>query len=201
MSSRDNALWSELVDLNRKVDGLVDRVLKKVRPTPAISREIVALCTIEVQWLNMPGSYTSGPLSTGSDAQTGNNVKRGIFTNKGSRLYIRELGCELFGINAANQRTLLTAEQSMPVPYFKWNVFTSITQRQYADKRVSAKSLGNPGTGSHLVFREPFVIEPMETVVFECELLSYGNFAVQEGPAAFPSFCISGNFFGYREGM
>lgn len=200
--NRDNQLWAELVNIDRKVEGLIDRVMRKVQPTPAITREIVSLCTVEVQWNNMPSSYNA-TMGTGSDAQLGNNVKRGIFTNKGARMYIRELGHDLFGVNTSNQRTMLAAQQTLPIPYFKWNVLTSITQRQYADKRVSSKSLGPPGTGSHLVFREPFVLEPMETLIFECELLSYGNFRAGGVPpvGAPKSLCISGNFFGYREGM
>jgi hypothetical protein len=132
----------------------------------------------------------------------GNNVKRGIYTNHGSRIYIREIGHDIFGVSANNARRSLTSSISAPVPYFKWNFSTSITQRQYADKRVSSRALGRPETGSHLVFREPFILEPMETLIVDAELLSYGNFRLDAEPVVMPpTLVVNFDFFGYREGM
>lgn len=203
----DNQLWAQLIDFSKRVDGLFDRVVKKTQQTPPISREIVSVASVEVIWQNLPTNY-SAAMSPNSDAQWGNNIKRGIFTNKGSRLYIREVGYELYGLggviesDAPNAR-LYPARSSGPfgvtMPYFKWNMMTSITQRQYADKRVSMRSLGRPENGSHLVFREPFILEPMETLTVECELLQYGS--VLGGAEALPALVVSMDFFGYREGM
>lgn len=201
----DNKLWSELFDLNRKADALIERAMKRVRPTSAISREIVNVSSVEVQWNNLPASYDPGVvLPTNSDARHGNSVKRGIYTNHGSRIYIREMGHDIFGRNANNSRISLTNNTnnfSAPVPYFKWNFSTSITQRQYADKMISSRALGRPETGSHLVFREPFILEPMETLIVEADLRSYGNFNSVESSAMPASLVINFNFFGYREGM
>lgn len=197
-----NQLWSLLVDLNKQVDNTVERVKRKVMQTPPISREIVNVASIEVRWDNLPASYSS-TMSPNSDAQWGNNIKRGIFTNKGARIYVREMGFEMYMVSANNRRRVATSgpnDGAFIIPYFRWNFMTSITQRQYADKRVSSRSLGRPESGSHLVFREPFILEPMETLTFECELLQYGgndeNIEFVE-----PSFVVNADFFGYREGM
>jgi hypothetical protein len=202
---RDNQLWSDLIDLHRKADALIERVRRKVAPTPAISREVMTVASLEVRWENLPTSYNA-TMGTGSDAQNGNNVKRGVFTNKGSRIYIREMGAELYGISTDNTRLVLSAGGNdggtFLLPYYKWNFLTSITQRQYANTRVSSRALGRPESGSHLVFREPFILEPMETLIFEAELLAYGSYQALGPPGPMPpTFVINANFFGYREGM
>lgn len=199
----DSALWSSLVDLNRAADALIDRAKKRIMPSEPVSREVATYATIEVRFDNLPATYTLPPFgetpATNSDALWGNNVKRGIWTNGASRLYLRELVFERYFVDSDNAR--LVAPRSLLnilPPYFRWNLQTSITQKQYADKRVSMFSCGRPEAGNHLAFRNPLVIEPMETVTFEVELLSYGSEGDTVGPSA---YVVALYLAGYREGM
>jgi hypothetical protein len=201
--SVDNRFWDQLVELNKKTDALISRVRKFIEPDPGISREIMQVASVEVRWENLPTSYTATP-SPNSDVLWGNNVKRGIFTNHGSRLLLRSIGFDAytsgFEGSSADVRQSVYGTPTLPVPpYWRWNFKTSITQRQYADKPVSMRSLGRPESGSQLVFREPFILEPMETLTVECELLQYG--LPVAGVAPGNVFTVNMNFFGYREGM
>ena len=87
----------------------------------------------------------------------------------------------------------------MTPPYYRWNFLTSITQKQYADKRVSMFAAGRREAGNHLAFRDPLVIEPMETLTFEVELLGFGGSAGAD--VRFNSFVVALYLSGYREGM
>lgn len=197
----DANFWSSLVELNKAADALIAKAKQRIEPSQPISREIVTNASIEVRFDNLPGVYTT-ELETpapNSDALWGNNVKRGIWTNGASRLYLRELAFERYFVDENNARYAAPRSQlNILPPYFRWNFQTSITQKQYADKRVSMFAGGRPEAGNHLLFRDPLVIEPMETFTFEVELLSYGADA---GVLAPPAFVVALYLAGYREGM
>jgi hypothetical protein len=129
-------------------------------------------------------------------------VKRGIWTNGASRLYLRELAFERYYVASATNQRQTCGSHNNPIdivpPYYRWNFLTSITQKQYADKRVSMFAGGRSEAGNHLLFRDPLVIEPMETFTFEVELLSYGPDFEYE---ASTSFVVALYLSGYREGM
>jgi len=209
----DANFWSSLVDLNKAADALIARAKARIEPSQPVSREITTHASIEVRFDNLPVTYTVAPPGVAptpnSDALWGNNVKRGIWTNGASRLYLRELAFERYFVDSDNKRLVApgsgiigvgSALNTLP-PYYRWNFQTSITQKQYADKRVSMFAGGRPEAGNHLAFRDPLVIEPMETFTFEVELLSYGA----EGSPLFigqlPSYVVALHLAGYREGM
>lgn len=197
----DANFWSSLVDLNKAADALIARAKARIEPSSPVSREITTHASIEVRFDNLPGVYSTELLPTppNSDALWGNNVKRGIWTNGASRLYLRELAFERYFVNSQNARVVAPrTEANILPPYFRWNFQTSITQKQYADKRVSMFAGGRPEAGNHLSFRDPLVIEPMETFTFEVELLSYG---ASTGILSPPSFVVALYLAGYREGM
>ena len=188
----DSSLWSTLIDLNKAADSLIDRARKRIEPSPPVSRELLTDASIEVRFDNLPTGINATP-PTNSDSVWGNNVKRGFWTNGASRLYLRELAFERYYVDpSTNSRRLFYA------PYFRWNFQTSITQKQYADKRVSMLAGGRSETGNHLSFRDPLVVEPMETFTFECELLSFGQPVFESTLASFVVACY---LSGYREGM
>jgi hypothetical protein len=88
----DSSLWSTLIDLNKAAVALIDRARKRIEPSPPVSRELLTNASVEVRFDNLPSTYDTGirdPLPVNSDALWGNNVKRGIWTNGASRLYLR----------------------------------------------------------------------------------------------------------------
>lgn len=199
----DSSLWSTLIDLNKAADSLIDRARKRIEPSPPVSRELLTNASIEVRFDNLPSTYDTffGGPATNSDALSGNNVKRGIWTNGASRLYLRELAFDRYYVNASDNSRLYDPRSGASVtpPYFRWNFQTSITQKQYADKRVSMFAGGRREAGNHLSFRDPLVIEPMETFTFEVELLNFGS---SFGPdARFNAYVVALYLSGYREGM
>lgn len=201
----DSSLWSTLIDLNKAADALIDRARKRIEPSPPVSRELLTNASIEVRFDNLPSTYNiegeAGQIPpVNSDALWGNNVKRGIWTNGASRLYLRELAFDRYFVNTSSNARFYDprgAVNTLP-PYFRWNFLTSITQKQYADKRVSMFAGGRREAGNHLAFRDPLVIEPMETLTFEVELLAFGSdLKAQEYNAYVVALYLSG----YREGM
>lgn len=198
----DANFWSSLIDLNKAADSLIAKARKRIEPSQPISREIATNASIEVRFDNLPFSYSpAAPVPTNSDALWGNNVKRGFWTNGASRLYLRELAFQKYFVEGNARSVAGTKFRGMNVlpPYFRWNFQTSITQKQYADKRVAMFAGGRPEAGNHLLFRDPLVIEPMETFTFEVELLSLGqDFYFEEDPI---SYVVALYLSGYREGM
>lgn len=200
----DANFWSSLVELNKAADSLIAKAKQRIEPSEPLSREISTHASIEVRFDNLPQTYTLPPFGVtptpNSDALWGNNVKKGIWTNGASRLYLRELAFERYFVDENNVRYVAPRSQiNVLPPYYRWNFQTSITQKQYADKRVSMFAGGRPEAGNHLSFRDPLVIEPMETFTFEVELLSYGVDGVSFVPSG--SFVVALYLAGYREGM
>lgn len=207
MSGPDAGFWSDLVNLNNRTDSLVERCRRAVEPTIPISREIPFLGSIEVLFENLPATYAATP-AVNSDALAGNNIKQSVFTNKGSRVYVRELSFQAYcvqtvalsGIPASYEARVPNDVTNFPFNW-RWNFQTSITQRWYSERRVLANAGGRARAGNHLAFREPLIIEPMETFIFECELL--GGFGMnptaveEQGTDAVVAMTISG----YREGV
>lgn len=197
----DSALWSTLIDLNRAADSLIDLAKKRIEPSKPVSRELLTNASIEVRFDNLPTSYGDfDVVPVNSDALSGNNVKRGVWTNGASRLYLRELAFDQYFVDSENNARRYTNFRLDLLPaYYRWNFLTSITQKQYADKRVSMFAGGRKQAGNHLSFRDPLVIEPMETLTFEVELLSFGG----TGPIAvdIDAFVVALYLSGYREGM
>jgi len=198
--------------MNRRVDDLIGRVARAVQPSKPIGREIPFFASIETRFENLPQTFDS-TCGTHSDILTGNNVKRGIFTNGGSRVYVREIGFRpvyvipttVTGTPVLQYDARLSSGGLLPpnVTVFginwRWNFMSSITQRWYSDRRVLAQAGGRPKAGNHLAFREPLIIEPMETFTFECELLSFGmllDVAASDGITV-----VSMLLSGYREGI
>jgi hypothetical protein len=198
----DSSLWSTLIDLNKAADALIDRARKRIEPSPPVSRELLTNASVEVRFDRLPALYNpASAVNTNSDALWGNNVKRGIWTNGAARLYLREIAFDTYFVRTGTDERLpadSTVEANVTPPYFRWNFLTSITQKQYADKRVSMFAGGRREAGNHLSFRDPLVIEPMETLTFETELLSFGG-SVQLAPLT--SFVVGFYLSGYREGM
>ncbi len=216
----DTGLWSELIEMNRRVDALIERVQKSIEPSAPISREIPFFSSIEAKFDDLPNTFTD-TIPAGSDAIAGNNIKRPIFQNGSSRVYVRELSFQSallvpVDVNRTEGHSgFQGAPYSARVPndrttfpfYWRWNFMTSMTNRWYADKRVSANSAGRALAGNHLAFRQPLIIEPMETFTFECELL--GGFWMNNAGGDTPSFqsiestsaVVSMILSGYREGI
>lgn len=209
--------WSELVEMNRRVDAVIGRVMQSVQPSKPVGREIPFFASIETRFENLPWDFNAA-LPTTSDLRIGNNVKRGIFTNGSSRVYVRELGFQssyVVPTTAALGGVSQTYDARAPVPAggfgtlppnadvfnvnWRWNFQTSVQQRWYADKRVLANAGGRSRAGNHLAFREPLIIEPMETFTFECELLSFGMSGASGAPNA--HLAVSMLLSGYREGI
>lgn len=198
----DSSVWSTLIDLNKAADALIDRARKRIEPSPPVSRELLTVASVEVRFDNLT-SYSTSVRPPNSDALAGNNVKRGIWTNGGSRLYLREIAFQeyLSGFTSIFNNNSNSRGTISPGFYYRWNFLTSITQKQYADKRVSKFAGGRKEAGNHLSFRDPLVIEPMETFTLEVELLSSGYPASFLANSAPFSYVISLLLSGYREGM
>lgn len=202
----DSSIWSTLVDLNKTADSLIERARKRIEPSPPVSRELLTNASIEVRFNNLEVDYDY-PTPVNSDALWGNNVKRNSWTNGASRLYLRELAFQTYYVNDEvvdpdNRNTRRCRPRVFQLnvlpPYYRWNFQTSITQKQYADKRVSMLAGGRQEAGNHLAFRDPLVLEPMETFTFEVELLAYGGSSGYFGTNA---FVVALYLSGYREGM
>lgn len=198
--------WDALIGLNAKADELIEKALKASEPSPPIGREIPVFTSIEARFNNLP-PLLSSTIPAASDARAGNNVKREFFTNKGSRIYIRELSFKteiIVPTNPAGSPPEYDARipnvQSLFPFNFRWNFQTSITGRWYSDRRCLAKSAGRFVVGNKLSFKEPLVIEPMETFTFECELL--GGFNMQTAATwSTTAAIVAMHLSGYREGM
>ncbi len=181
--------WSALLDLNNQTDALMNRCLA-VQPSAPISREIPIVASIEAKFENL-GLTTASP---NSDAIAGRNIKRPVYTNGGSRVYIREIGFQTSLLNITTLSRIPNDVAVVPAN-FRWNFQTSIDQRWYATKSCLANAGGRFTAGNHLAFREPLIIEPMETLIFECELLS--SWSNGSGNSTIISMLLSG----YREGF
>lgn len=205
--TRGKAFWDDLIELNKRADALVARVLRAKEPTEPISREVPAFVSIEARFDGLFTTYANAG-TPNSDALDGNNVRRPIFQNNGSRLYIRELGFQssyVVPTNPAGVAPSYDARIPNEITNFpfnwRWNFMTSITQRWYnPDRRCLANAGGRSVCGTHLSFREPLIIEPMEVFTFECEML--GGFgmdkdAVNTGTSAIVAMLLHG----YREGV
>ena len=210
MSAADE-FWSSLIEMNRKVDGLIDRCMQALEPSQPISREIPFYASIEAKFNHLPTIFNQ-VASANSDALEGNNVKLSTFTNGGSRVYVREIGFQTsyvleqdITVNGVSKHVIeripdeMTGSLSQYPINFRWNFFPSITQRLYSQRRVLAGAGGRALAGNHLAFREPLIIEPMEGLVFDCELLNAGmaNTNTPTEAAVIISMIISG----YREAM
>lgn len=205
--------WNGLIELNRKTDGLIERVRRAVEPSQPISREVPFFASLETRFDNLPLTY-GATVNPGSDALEGANLKRASFTNGGSRVYVREMTFTPFRMGtvtsgafsyAARQR----GDRRAVFPFnWRWNFLTSITQRQYsvgrggAGVRVSGLSAGRYRAGNHIAFREPLVLEPMETLTLEVELLSFGMKTAENASlTAYTIAVVAMSMSGYREGF
>lgn len=204
MSNASSGLWSDLIELNRRVDGMIERVRKAIEPTRPISREVPFYASLEARFDNLPRSFSSS-VSVSTDATAGNNIKVIPWFNPSSRVYVRELSFETFNVKGTNigpshnadGRAVSEAIGSQV--NWRWNFWTSITQRRYSDqRRVLAFSAGRSKAGNHLAFRQPLIIEPMETLNYECELLAFGE---NRSATTGDSCIIAMNISGYREGI
>lgn len=210
MSNPGTELWNALIALNNQADSLIERVRRAVEPTMPIGREIPATISIETLFQNLPKTYAQS-VPVGSDLIAGNNVKRVSFQNGGSRLYIREIGFDSYFIRSIDPTAVgapdyqaRIANQITRFPFnFRWNFQTSITQRWYADKRCLGRTGARVASGTHLAFREPLIVEPMENVVLEVELL--GGFQMTASQITLlgssSSAVVSMTMSGYREGV
>ncbi len=204
--SADNTseFWSALIGLNRQADALVERCMRAIEPTRPTGREIPFYGSIEARFSNLPITYGTVAVAN-SDALSSNSVKRNIFTNGGSRVYVRELSFQSYFVKSVDPVAPLydarVPNAVTPFPFsWRWNYQTSITQRWYAEQRVLAQAAGRAVVGNHLSFREPQIIEPQETFVFECELM--GGFGMSRASQSLGSDAvISMILSGYREGI
>ncbi len=210
MGAPQTKFWDDLLSLNKRVDNLVGRVLAAKEPSQPITREIPFYGEVEILFQNLPLTFTA-TLNTGSDALAALNVKQGQFTNKGSRVYVREISMTGFRartvttgalvLNPRDERNPSDLTQQYPINW-RWNFMTSIQQRWYSgvrNVRCLARSGGRQECGNHLSFREPLIIEPMETFTFEAELLAAGmsTTEITVGTNAIITMQLSG----YREAM
>lgn len=190
-SQKTQKFWSQLIELNKRADALIDTVFKATETSEPISRETPFLASIEVLYENV-GTVTS----VNNDAREGINIKRQSFVNGGSRVYVREISFE--SAASANTTFRRTPNNIQPItPNFRWNFYTSILQRRYSPERGCLFSAaGRSKAGSHISFREPLIVEPRESLVFECELLSSQSVFTQNSNTVI-SMIVSG----YREGV
>ncbi len=202
--SVSSTLWSELIALNKHADALVERCQRAIEPTQPTGREIPFFGSIENRFDDLPSRFLS-TVPPSSMVLAGNNVRRQEFTNGGSRVYVRELSFQTWFMVDADDPTTgneRTVNNTDVFPFnFYWNFQTSITQRWYSDKRVLAAAGGRQAAGNHLAFREPLIIEPRETFVFECELASYGMRPGSGEDTAEQSAIVAMILSGYREGV
>jgi len=205
-----SGLWSELVDLNKHADALISRVVRAIEPSQPIQREIPFFASIEARFDQLPSTFAAATPAS-SDALAGNNVKQSIFTNHSSRVYVREIAFQPYLIrpttpivagSATYDARLAAAATAGVFPFnWRWNFQTSIQQRWYSQKgRCFARAGGRTQVGNHLSFRNPQIIEPMETFTFECELLGAGMRVFDTGFGPHPSAVVAMLISGYREG-
>ena len=208
MGAPQTKFWDDLLSLNKRVDNLVGRVLAAKEPSQPITREIPFYGEVEVLFDNLPTSF-GATVATNSMILAGLNVQQGQFTNKGSRVYVREMTTTAYlartvstgalVLNPRAERSPFDFVSSIP-PNWRWNFMTSIQQRWYSnDRRCLAAASGRQAAGNHLAFHEPLVIEPMETLTFEVELLAAGMAAAAITVGA--QAIIALQMFGYREAM
>lgn len=208
--SAPQQFWDNLVGLNKRVDGLVGRVLSAIEPSKPVSREIPFYGEVEVLFDNLPLNFDA-TLATNSDAIAGLNVKQGQFTNKGSRVYVREMTMTGFlcrtvstgalVLNPRDERSPSDFDHQYPINW-RWNFMTSIQQRWYSgvrNVRCLARSGGRQECGNHLSWKEPLIIEPMETLTFEVELLAAGLSTAEITVGA--EAVVGLQMFGYRGEM
>jgi hypothetical protein len=203
----DVSLWDELTKLDQIANSFIEKARRFVEPTEPISREIPFFASIEVRFDSLPALLTAAPVLA-SNALSGANKKRGVYSNNGSRVYVNSLAFSQYFVTP-NSNLSLTDNRSgnydnggvgglgagiggIP-PNWRWNFETSITQRRYSDRSVGRGAGGRVQAGNHLNFKDPLVLEPRETFAFDCELLNY-----MVGTA---SFVVAMYLSGYREGM
>lgn len=185
-------IWSDLITLNRQVDALMAVVSKVVAKSQPISREIPFYASAELLFSSLPPRFSSTVLPA-SDLRQGQNQKLAVFQNGGSRVYIRELNFAMSSANSSDERFQTFS------PYFRWNFYTSITNRRYANKGVMANSAGRNVAGVHIAFRDPLVVEPREALNIEVELLSFGMST--SGVTSRTALVIEPSVSGYREAI
>ena len=207
--SAPQQLWDVLLALNHEVDGLIDHVRRAVEHAPAIGREIPWFASIEARFDNLPTTYAAVP-SPNSNGLTGNNVVLSHYTNKSSRVYVRELAFAAYFVRvnvAPSALSVMTldvrrANEVSKFPLnWRWNFKTSISEKFYSDTRMLARSGGRQRSGCHLSFRDPLIIEPMETFTFECEYLGGLGMVPDANAALGTSVVIAMQLSGYREGI
>lgn len=195
--------WSRLIEINKYVDGLIDRTSAAARASQPISREIPFFAQIEARFDNLPDQYAA-TINPACGLLAGNNIRQPIYNNGGSRVYIREIGIVPYRASSVSTSNDVLARRTdfrrFPINY-RWNFTTSITNRQYANLPVMARAAGSARAGTHLAFREPLIIEPRETFQFYCELLSFGMNDTAERDANYDTALISMSISGYREGV
>lgn len=207
MSAPLRDIWEKLLVLNREVDGLIGRVTQHVEPLQPIGREPPWYGVVEARFDNLPTTY-GGATNSGSDGVAGNNVKVNSWTNKSARVYIRELSFDAYFVrvnktdDGVSWDARLPNEASRFPINWRWNIRLSITGRYYSENgRVLARAGGRARAGNHLLFKEPFVVEPMETLAFECEYLGGAGMRAAAtdplGTAVVIALCLSG----FREGV
>ncbi len=199
-----SGFWSDLIDLNKHVDSLLDKVFKDVEPYQPIGRETPVTVSIEALFEHLPATYATA-VSPLSDAVSGNSIKRPSWENTSSRIYIRELSFLSYLVIPATsdvRYSARTPNQITPFPFnWRWNFRTSITDRFYAPNRMLSSSGGRSVAGNHLAFREPLVVEPREGITFECELLGGFGMNVEAIPREGTSAIVAMIMSGYREGV
>ena len=207
----ESKLWSDLIDLNKHVDGLIQRVFEATKKTEPISREVPFYASIEVLYENLPTQYDQAVVA--SDGNAGDNIKRARYENASSRVYVREMSMVSMylvplttGHNAPHDppspMTARFPTQTAVFPInWRWNFYTSISERKYSDTRVLANAAGRSRAGNHIAFREPLIIEPREALVFETELLGGFGMTTAPGQLQASNIVISLAMSGYREGF
>jgi len=180
------SFWSSLLDLNKTADALIARAQKAADVSQPIGRETPFWASIEVRYANIG--------TVNSDAVSGNSIKRESYNNGGSRIFIREMTIQAYSTTsaAAFAQIRVPAELAPFAPNYRWNFYTSITERRYATERCLAYSAGKAKAGNHLAFREPLIVEPRESLVFECELM---------GSRDMQAIIVTMDVSGYREGI
>lgn len=200
----DTNFWADLIRLNKRTDSLIERCIKDVRPSEPIAREVPVYVSVENRFENLPLTFAAA-LSTASDLQSGNNIKQAVWTNSGARVYIREISMHAFlGVSLTNESPTYDCrvENNGITPFnWRWNFMTSITQKWYSRHRCLASAGGRDSAGTHLSFKNPLVVEPMETFIFECELVAAGMVRVGLEANEFNIATVAMALSGYREGV
>lgn len=189
-------MWEQLQNLEKKIDGLRDRVKKAVEPEPASAREMLTLITQEITCVEdstdvrsalfyngSPDTYIISRFSVVVSAQTPGSANR-----------------TLLRPTPWGYRRLVSPGVPLAIgPFsFEWNYLVSSRQSLYSRQFVGPHVLYAGITASQAFdLYEPLILKPVDSVEFRLRPLCYalpGTLGKLAGMTYFVDFLA----FGYR---